>query len=197
MAPRSKPDAVRSRSPGSAPQTTLRSCQRSVIQEPDGLAAEIGELGRLDLAQLRLKWRNNLDGAFPAHLPKWLLVRVLAYRIQAAALGGLDAETLRIVRGSSAGAGVESAARFASRSPKTKDGVLLRPGALLVREWQGKLHRVMIVGEGFAWNGVTYSSLSRVAEAITGVRWNGHRFFGLRKAQLGEAVGAKGAPDAE
>jgi Protein of unknown function (DUF2924) len=140
---------------------------------------------------------QQLGGTFPAHLPKWLLVRVLAYRMQAVALGGLDAETLRMMRGSPAGAGVESAARFASRSPKTKDGVSLRPGALVVREWQGRLHRVMIVGEGFAWNGETYSSLSKVAEAITGVRWNGHRFFGLRKAQFGEPVGAGDAPDAE
>jgi Protein of unknown function (DUF2924) len=197
MAPRSKPDAVRSRSPGSAPLTTLQSCGRPGIQEPDGLAAEVGELGRLDLAQLRLRWRNNLGETFPAHLPKWLLVRVLAYRMQAIALGGLDAETLRMLRGSSARAGVEPAARFVPRSPKTKDGVSLRPGALLVREWQGRLHRVMIVGEGFAWNGETYSSLSKVAQAITGVRWNGHRFFGLRKAQFGEAVRAGGAPDAE
>ena len=108
------------------------------------LAAEIDELARLDLAQLRLRWRNHLGGSFSAHLPKWLLVRVLAYRMQAAALGGLDAEIWRKIRGSSAEADGDTAARFASRSPATKEGVLLRPGALLVREWQGQLHRVMI-----------------------------------------------------
>src|SRR5215204_311557 len=60
------------------------------------------------------------------------------------------------------------------------DRVGLRPGALLVREWEGTPHRVIVLAEGFAWNGNTYPSLSKVARAITGTRWNGPRFFGLR-----------------
>jgi hypothetical protein len=56
----------------------------------------------------------------------------------------------------------------------------LRAGALLVREWNGKLERVMILEEGFAWNGQTFGSLSQIAKAMTGTNWNGHRFFGLR-----------------
>jgi hypothetical protein len=56
----------------------------------------------------------------------------------------------------------------------------LRPGTVLVREWEGGSHRVMVLAEGFAWNGTTYASLSQVARAITGTRWNGPRFFGLR-----------------
>jgi Protein of unknown function (DUF2924) len=178
------------RSSGAALSSAPRFGLQATPQEPDGLAAEIGELGSRDVAQLRLRWRNNLGGTFPAHLPKWLLVRVLAYRIQAAALGGLDADALRTIRGLSLTAGDESAARFSARLPKTKGGVSLRPGALLAREWQGQLHRVMIVQEGFAWNGETYSSLSRVANAITGARWNGHRFFGLRKVQTDRLGGA-------
>jgi hypothetical protein len=54
---------------------------------------------------------------------------------------------------------------------------VLKPGALLTREWQGRIERVMTLGDGFAWNGKTYASLSAVAFAITGVKWNGHRFF--------------------
>ena len=57
----------------------------------------------------------------------------------------------------------------------------VRPGTLLVREWDGVLHRVMALDQGFAWNGTSYRSLSEVARAITGTRWNGPRFFGLRE----------------
>ena len=56
----------------------------------------------------------------------------------------------------------------------------LRPGTTLVREWNGNLHRVMVLADGFAWNDKTFESLSKVAFAITGTRWNGPRFFGLR-----------------
>ena len=56
----------------------------------------------------------------------------------------------------------------------------LRPGTLLTREWDGQVQRVMVLADGFSWNGKTYPSLSKVAFAITGSRWNGPRFFGLR-----------------
>jgi hypothetical protein len=56
----------------------------------------------------------------------------------------------------------------------------LKPGTLLVREWDGHLHQVMVLADGFAWNDQVYSSLSKVAFAMTGTRWNGPRFFGLR-----------------
>jgi Protein of unknown function (DUF2924) len=79
---------------------------------------------------------------------------------------------------------------FASREAATNDGVNLKAGALLVREWNGALQRVMVLEKGFAWNGKTYSSLSQIAKAITGTSWNGHRFFGLRPARSG--AGDKG-----
>ena len=59
----------------------------------------------------------------------------------------------------------------------------LTPGTVLVREWDRKSHRVMVLADGFAWNGQTYESLSKIAFAITGTRWNGPRFFGLRDKQ--------------
>ena len=61
----------------------------------------------------------------------------------------------------------------------------LTPGTVLVREWDRKSHRVMVLADGFAWNGQTYESLSKIALAITGTRWNGPRFFGLRDKQVG------------
>ena len=57
----------------------------------------------------------------------------------------------------------------------------IRPGTVLGREWNGEMHRVAVLAEGFAWNGNTYPSLSKIAFAITGTRWNGPRFFGLRE----------------
>ena len=59
----------------------------------------------------------------------------------------------------------------------------LMPGTVLVREWDRQSHRVMVLADGFAWNGQTYNSLTKVAFAITGTRWNGPRFFGLRDEQ--------------
>jgi hypothetical protein len=63
----------------------------------------------------------------------------------------------------------------------------LTPGTVLVREWDRQSQRVMVMAEGFAWNGQTYESLSKVAFAITGTRWNGPRFFGLRDKEYRSA----------
>ena len=65
----------------------------------------------------------------------------------------------------------------------------IKPGTILVREHDGVVHRVMATGDGYAWNGMTYASLSKVAYAITGVNWSGPRFFGLlaKRAAAGKA----------
>jgi Protein of unknown function (DUF2924) len=73
-----------------------------------------------------------------------------------------------------------ASAPFDRRAPQTREGVGLKAGALLVREWNGRVERVVILEEGFAWNGQTFGSLSQIAKAMTGTTWNGHRFFGLR-----------------
>jgi DUF2924 family protein len=124
----------------------------------------------------------------PAHLPRWLLSRILAYRIQAA-LGGLDKETLRGLRRPK-GRPADPLDRQASatRAPTTRDGAKLRAGALLTREWNGKLERVVVLDKGFVWNGETYGSLPQVAKAMTGTKWNGHRFFGLRTVKSDRAA---------
>lgn len=93
-----------------------------------------------------------------------LLSRLLAWRIQADAFGGLDAATIRFLRS----------------SPGTPAPRSLMPGTRLAREWQGLRHEVEVLEEGFRHQGTTYRSLSEAARAITGTRWNGHRFFGLR-----------------
>jgi Protein of unknown function (DUF2924) len=148
-----------------------RPLQASSPREAETLDAAVAGLAALDAHQLRLQWRDHLGGAAPTHLPRWLLLRVLAYRLQAAALGDLDKASLRAIRASQGGA-IDFAARpFNNRKPTTRDGIGLNSGALLVREWRGKLERVMVLDKGFAWNG------------ITGASWNGHRFFGLQSAK--------------
>ncbi len=154
---------------------------------PDGVLAvdhTIAGLAELDANGLCLKWRNHLGGTPPAHLPRWLLMRILAFRIQAAVLGDLDKEALRILHQPKGETLASKDARpFAARTPTTREGAKLKAGALLAREWKDRLERVMVLDKGFAWNGETYGSLSQVAKAMTGTSWNGHRFFGLRTAK--------------
>jgi hypothetical protein len=157
----------------------------------------VSSLPGLDRSQLLLQWRNHLGGTAPAHLPRWLLMKVLAYRLQAAALGDVDPATLRKLRSGAEDSGsVNAPAPFANRSPATREGIDLRPGAMLAREWRGRLERVSVLNDGFAWNGQTYGSLSVIAKAITGTSWNGHRFFGLKAGRpprgKGRAGGSRG-----
>jgi hypothetical protein len=145
------------------------------------LDASVASLSGLNVDQLRLRWRNHLGGIAPARLPAWLFMRLLAYRIQAAAFGDLDNAILRRLREPRDEALESGGARpFATRGPTTREGVGLKSGALLVREWNGRLERVIVHDDGYAWNGCAYRSLSQVAKAITGTNWNGHRFFGLK-----------------
>jgi hypothetical protein len=140
----------------------------------------VANLEGLDLDGLRRHWRAHLGGEAPAHLSRWLLMKVLAYRLQSDAFGDLDKSIRRILRSEKEDGG---GAPFDRRLPQTRAGLGLRAGALLMREWNGRLERVMILDEGFAWNGQTFGSLSQIAKAMTGTTWNGHRFFGLRKGR--------------
>ena len=136
---------------------------------------EIARLRDLDVGQLQSRWQNVFGSRPHPNLPRHLLFRVLAYRLQAHHLGDLDGESRRLLDRS---VSPEDAGRRAVELAKrTAD---LRPGTVLAREWNGQMHRVAVLADGFAWNGKTYPSLSKVAFAITGTRWNGPRFFGLR-----------------
>ena len=150
------------------------------------LEAAVASLCGLNADQLRLQWRNHLGGIPPAHLPGWILARVLAYRIQAAAFGDLDRAILRRLRemnGEALASG--QAPPFATRGSTTREGVGLKSGALVVREWSGRIERVMVLDGGYASNGGVYSSPSQVAKVTTGTNWNGHRFFGLKGVRKG------------
>jgi len=143
------------------------------VPERPALAAEIAQLRELDVSTLRARWRIVFRKNAPPRLTRHLLIRVLAYRLQADRLGDLDAESLRLLS--------TSPQQVSARVTERRRGqIRLRPGTVLAREWKGQMQRVAVVADGFAWNGTTYSSLSRIACVITGTRWNGPKFFGLR-----------------
>src|SRR5215218_10411516 len=153
--------------------------------KPDPVRDEIARLSNLDLDALRLRWRKLFRAGAPPHLPRSLLLRIIAYRIQANAYGDLDRATLRFLDK------IARARQGRRASGETRRGVppippvdqrrSLKPGTELVREHAGAMHRVVVVTDGFSWNATTYRSLSEVARAITGTNWNGPRFFGLRE----------------
>jgi hypothetical protein len=168
------------------------------------LRDEIDALERLSLDELRLRWRNRWGRLAPAHLTRAVLFRLIAYRIQADAFGDVDRQTamaLDRMRKQDARLVPEEVATIGA-SPPSNDLVskrrrsasprILKPGAVITREWRGRTERVMVLEQGFAWNGKTFTSLSGVAFAITGVKWNGHRFFFGAEGQEGRGKGKQG-----
>jgi Protein of unknown function (DUF2924) len=141
------------------------------------IEAEITHLRDLDLPGLRARWRSVFRRKAPDHLPKHLLYRIIAYRLQADRFGDLDRDTQRFLDQVAAGS------RNANEIPTASNQAVrhgLQPGTILVRECDGKPQRVMVLEDGFAWNGTTYRSLTEIAVAMTGTRWSGPRFFGIR-----------------
>ena len=102
----------------------------------------------------------------------------MAYRLQANELGDLAPDTVRLLKQIAGKGTSDTTVRLTSEFDRRRAD--LKPGTVFMREWKGCSHRVMVVDEGFAWNGKTYDSLSKIACAITGTKWNGPRFFGLR-----------------
>ena len=153
------------------------------------IADEIAHLRDLDLKGLRAHWQGVFQRPPPVHLPRHLLFAVLAYRIQADRFGDLNHETRKVLDQSVAKeSGSATSARLVNLDQKRTG---LTPGTVLVREWDRWSHRVTVLADGFAWNGQTYDSLSAVALAITGTKWNGPRFFGLRGKQTPSISGVR------
>jgi hypothetical protein len=148
---------------------------------------EIVHLRGLDLKGLRARWQSVLQRPAPGHLPRHLLFAIIAYRIQADRFGDLDHDTRQLLdRTGAKESGPAMSAQLVSFDQKRTE---LTPGTVLVRDWDRQSQRVMVMSDGFAWNGQTYDSLSKVAFAITGTNWNGPRFFGLRNKEDRLAMG--------
>ncbi len=136
------------------------------------LAANLTALHDLSRTELKQRWKELYGSDCPPRLGRVFLVRALAYRIQEQALGGLDRVTLRRF-----GRAAEDLA--AGRSP-TPPGAKIKPGTRLLREWQGVVHEVVVLERSVQYRNDSWPSLSAVAREITGTRWSGPRFFGLK-----------------
>lgn len=135
-------------------------------RQRDRLDADLAALATMSPAQLRSRWAGVSNRPLPRLSPAMLRL-ALAYELQARVLGGLSrAAQQRLDQAAAAKTRTRSAA----------------PGMRLVREWQGRVHLVTIGESGeVEWNGQTWRSLSEVARAITGTRWSGPAFFGLKQ----------------
>jgi hypothetical protein len=154
--------------------------------------AELDRLAVMPIAQLRVRYREVFRADPPKAFGPDLLRRSIAYRIQEKAYGGLSRSTQRLL---------DQMMKAFSAKPNGKIVLprRIKPGSVLVREWKGRSRRVMVLANGFAYDGETYSNLSEIAGLITGTKWNGPRFFGLRSKmeESGKATkaGRPGATD--
>jgi hypothetical protein len=144
--------------------------------DPEDLAREVGSLSTLGSKTLKEKWRTLYGAAPPRQVSRSLMIRAIAYRIQEKSLGGLKPATRRLLM-QFAHDGANGSALAAAPSHTVK------PGAMLVREWRGISHQVSVLEKGFCFRGRRYRSLSEVAREITGTRWSGPLFFGLKRSQ--------------
>ena len=131
------------------------------------IAREIARLFELDRPACLHLWRTTIGGPPPRHVSLLLLRKTLAYDLQARAFGDLPAKARRVLEGA------------AGKAP-SRPGRTIRPGARLIREWNGRSHEVEVLADGYAWKGRRFRSLSAIAREITGARWSGPRFFGIK-----------------
>jgi hypothetical protein len=143
---------------------------------------EIAELSGLDAQALREQWVRLLgDDPPPLTLGRSTLIQAIAYRLQERVFGGLKPSTLRILNRVAG----ETKSANSKRAPAHKTGA----GTVLIREWRGVTHRVTVLDADVVYRGRRYKSLSEVARLITGTRWSGPLFFGLRNRSEEKAHG--------
>ena len=147
-------------------------------KEREKLSAELAGLESLGLNQLRARWKLLYEIEAPPHLSRDWLRRAVAYRIQENVLGGLKPATRRLLERVAEDARVRKPIRVV---PLRNVG----PNSILIREWGGTRHEVRVLENGAMFRGKRYRSLSQVARVITGSRWSGPLFFGLRAPAKG------------
>jgi hypothetical protein len=157
--------------------------------EREAIEAEIDRVRSLGVDALRTLWCTTFRASPPSAFSKDLIARFLCWHIQERTFGGLDPKTAKHLSGLARG----------DRPPDRPRR--LKPGTVLLREYQGERHTVTVVADGYVWREATYASLSIIARAITGTAWNGPRFFGLRSDKetmvSADAAGTSpGAPNA-
>ena len=148
----------------------------NITAEIPGVEAEIAALDDRSLTELRKRWSRLFKSSTPKGFSRDLIVRGLAYKIQEKAHGGLSQSARRKLRTLAKQLEADDRSGF-------DPGPTLKPGAKLIREWQERTYTITVLQDGFEYEGQRYQSLSKVAREITGVRWSGPRFFGLRQGK--------------
>lgn len=162
---------------------------RSPSAESDHLPREIAALSALSVKHLKNRWRSLSGTEPPRRISRELLTRALAYRLQERAFGGLKPSTRRLLERIVEG-------RSSSHLMRVISYRKAAPGTVLIREWQGASHRVTVLDDGVIYRGRCYQSLSEVARVITGNRWSGPLFFGLKApARWGGSLNSPSQPN--
>jgi hypothetical protein len=150
--------------------------------EAAAIEAEIDGIRLLTIHALRRRWRMMFGRTPPAALSQHLLRHMIACRLQEQTFGGLDRDSLTFLDG------------LAERRSRPRRR--LKPGTVLVRDYQGQRHTVTVSHDGFDWQGTSYPSLSAIAHAITGTAWSGPRFFAVRAPGEGARAASQRAKPA-
>jgi hypothetical protein len=141
---------------------------------PDTLTSEIAALAAATRADLTSRWRALCETEPPRRISRELLKRAIAYRLQELTLGGLKPASRRLL--------VRIAADASARRPiALSPAPILAPGTVLLRNWHGTEHQAIVREHGIEFQGRQYKSLSQVARRITGSKWSGPLFFGLKQ----------------
>ena len=158
--------------------------EKAPVKIDPAVEAELDRLPKTPIVELRKRYRELFRSEPPKAFGPDLLRRSIAHTIQEKAYGGLPSATRRLL---------DQMVKAAMAKPNGRLELpqRIKPGSELVRTWQGKTYRVVVLAEGFAYGGKTFSSLSEIASTITGTKWNGPRFFGLRSAARQEAGDGK------
>lgn len=153
---------------------------RSAARPKGQLLGRLAAMKTMSVVELKAEWQSLIGTPAPNNSRQFLEHR-LAYRIQELALGGLGGPAAKLL----------DALADEVEGKKVRRTVISDPrnpviGTRLVREWDGAEHVITVLKDGFDWQGRRYKSLSSIARDITGTRWNGYRFFGLRDIKRGE-----------
>jgi hypothetical protein len=168
-------DATARQDPGEPLSLIGQTGGRSNEPRSPGTAAEgeITELADRSTHELRLSWRKLYRREPPVGLSRDLVIRTLANKLQERAYGGRSASMERRLN--------TLAGEFEKGGRSFDPGVVLKTGARLVRQWRGHAHTVLVLEDGFEYEGQRYRSLTMIAARITGAHWSGPRFFGTTK----------------
>jgi hypothetical protein len=140
---------------------------------PDSTAERLAALPQLSKTALCDLWKQLFKTKPPCQIRKDVMLPILAYRIQEDTFGSLSPETRRRLRQLAATFEANPKAVISNRPP-------IKPGTRLVRQWKEQVHVVEVETEGYAYRGSRYENLSEIARLITGTRWSGPLFFGLK-----------------